>query len=340
MKLVLERTAIPVPRVFGHQARPSDDFEFPFIFMEFLPGRKLGSPLARDVPEHYLPRVSEQLADVLFELETRLSFKNMGIIWCGVDCEAPPQLISLTSADCSDPFDRISLTLGSLPQTSLEWFYKHRQEENKEVMEQHPHDPEWNTACWVLKDALSRIIVEERVFGPFTLCNMDLHYGNILFDDEYNLVGVLDWGKAQTVPLERLAVSPEFVAGELCSEKHKESVSKLLNLMRDSLLDMHRPELWTRVFDNSNCLALRKLGNGHNADDDAEPGFDDPFSYDANLPSLYEIFGTEKVEIANRCTLSKPRVALWHDRMVQKLVFGEHVSWEQMVLAIGKKLLY
>lgn len=75
-------------------------------------------------------------------------------------------------------------------------------------MQHHPNDPEWNTACWVLKDAVSHIIVEDRVHGPFPLCHMDFHHGNLLFDEEYNLTGVLDWGMAQTVPLERLAVSP------------------------------------------------------------------------------------------------------------------------------------
>lgn len=338
MKLVLERTAIPVPRVFGHQTHRSDDFKFPFVLMEFLPGRKLGGPLARDVPENYLPKVARQLADILFKLENRLSFKNMGILWCGSDCAAPPRVISLPSRDSVVPFEQITLSLSRSPQTSREWFYSHRQDENKEVIKQHPNDPEWNTACWVLKDALSRIIVEERVFGPFPLCHMDLHYGNLLFDEEYNLVGVLDWGKAQTVPLERLAVSPEFVAGELCSEKHKESLSKLLSLMRDSLEHMPVDSIWTRVFCN-NSSTVRTPGNEHNADDDTEPVFDDAWLYKAGLPTLCDISGTEKVEIANKCTLSKPRVALWHGRVVQKLVFGEHVSWDQMVLAFGTKLL-
>lgn len=78
----------------------------------------------------------------------------MGILWCGDDCEAPPEIIPLPSEDCDDDPDNPFISPLSSPQTSLEWFYSRRQEENEEVMQHHPNDAEWNTACWVLKDAL------------------------------------------------------------------------------------------------------------------------------------------------------------------------------------------
>ncbi|KAI1108436.1 hypothetical protein F5Y14DRAFT_436231 [Nemania sp. NC0429] len=61
----------------------------------------------------------------------------------------------------------------------------------------HPDDLDWLTACWVLKTTLTHIVVEDRVRGPFPLCHLDLHYGNMLFDDEYNLTGIIDWSNAQ-----------------------------------------------------------------------------------------------------------------------------------------------
>lgn len=54
-------------------------------------------------------------------------------------------------------------------------------------MKQHPHDPEWNTVCWVLKDALSQTIVEHRVHGPFP-------------DEEYDLTDVSRLDKSSDSP--------------------------------------------------------------------------------------------------------------------------------------------
>ncbi|KAH6994526.1 hypothetical protein EDB82DRAFT_556788 [Fusarium venenatum] len=36
--------------------------------------------------------------------------------------------------------------------------------------------------------------------GPYPLCHMDLHMGNILVDDDLNFMAIIDWEFAQTVP--------------------------------------------------------------------------------------------------------------------------------------------
>jgi len=52
------------------------------------------------------------------------------------------------------------------------------------------------------------------------LCNVSLcscsstlrlDWNNTLVDDDFNITGIIDWSDAQTVPLERFIVSPEFV---------------------------------------------------------------------------------------------------------------------------------
>jgi hypothetical protein len=342
MKLVQERTKIPVPRVFGHQARSSDDFKFPFILMEFLPGRDVGRPLARGVPAVYLPKVAKQLADVLFQLENELSFKEIGIIWRGTDYAGPAKIISLPSKNHEYDLNRLPSTHSDSPKTSLEWFYNHRQKENREVMDKHPNNSEWNTACWVLTDAISHIIVEDRVHGPFPLCHMDFHHGNLLFDEEYNLTGVLDWRYAQTVPLERLALSPEFRAGPLIPDEQKKSVARFLSLMRASLQDSQREAARVERL-GSNILAGPTSDGSRDdkseAEAESEDGVDAGDFQHAQQTTLADIFGTKQAEIAGRCILGNPRVALWFGRMVQELIFGEHISWEQMVLALGEKML-
>ncbi|QPH16400.1 hypothetical protein C2857_001034 [Epichloe festucae Fl1] len=146
-----------------------------------------------------------QFTSGFHNLVLELAFSDstrIGRLWCGEDAEQPVEIIAMAWHSSPGPLE-----------TSLEYFYNQRQAENREIVAMHPDDPEWLTACWVLKAALSHIIIEDRVRGPFPLCHLDLHSGNMLFDDEYNLSGIIDWSSAQAAPLEQLSVCPELVTG-------------------------------------------------------------------------------------------------------------------------------
>lgn len=343
MKLVQERTTIPVPHVFGHQVGSSDDFEFPFILMEFLPGRDVGRRWAFSVPEEFLPKVARQLADVLFQLEGNLCFEELGIPWRGTDCEGPVKIMPLPSKKKGYDPDHLLSIAGNSPRTSLEWLHKYRREDNKQVKKEHRKNREWNTACWVLKDAISRFIVDDRVQGPFPLCHVDFHHGNLLFDDEYNLTGVIDWRHAQTVPLERLALSPEFIPSPVMPEELKKIIVKFVDMIRTSLQDLERERTQQKTSLYNDIRAEKPSERGRDGESEAESGGisgvdarDSPYVQKSRLG---DIFGTTKAQIAYLCTLSTPRVALDFGQRVHELVSGEHVSWEQMVLAHGKEKL-
>ncbi|KAK0636300.1 serine/threonine protein kinase [Bombardia bombarda] len=188
-----------------------------------------------------------------------------------------------------------------------DWFYTDRQESNRMVLDLHPQDPEWNTACWVLKTALPHIIVEDRVHGPFPLCHVDLHHGNILFDDGFNLTAVLDWSQAQTVPLERLAVSPEFITFPGISEERNQKILDFRSLVREHLQHLEKTE----------CSA-----------DKISP------------TPLFHVFGSKRADITNRCTYSRPQRALWDGRMVARLMYGDGIAREQLVCVYGELEIY
>jgi aminoglycoside phosphotransferase (APT) family kinase protein len=67
------------------------------------------------------------------------------------------------------------------------------------------------------------------------LCHFDLHYGNLLFDDQYNLTGVIDWSQAATAPLERLAVSPEFITFPAIPDNENQVIVNFREATRDCL---------------------------------------------------------------------------------------------------------
>ncbi|KAG5989139.1 hypothetical protein E4U52_005896 [Claviceps spartinae] len=222
MKTLKSRTTIPVPEFFAFDVSPSNEFGFPYILLEGLKGKTLQSTMAKTVPADYKHHVASQLADVLYQLEN-LTFDRLGRMWCGENCDEPPRIIPWGSDDddsLATPHDR--------------------QEQNRSALEGHADDPEWRAACWILKEAVSHIIIEDRLRGPFPLCDFDLHYGNLFFDDEYNLTGVIDWDGAATAPLERLAVSPEFITFPGISDEKNQVILDFRATVRDCLLELVR----------------------------------------------------------------------------------------------------
>ncbi|KAL2151731.1 hypothetical protein VTH82DRAFT_6829 [Thermothelomyces myriococcoides] len=291
MRTVRKRTRIPVPEVYAYNVSPNE-VGYPYVLMECLPGRVLDGPIALQVPPKHLPKVAKQFAEVMFQLY-ELTFNRLGRLWCGDNGESTPEILPVGFGERSP---------ASAPATSLEWFYLHRQEENRQVLKSHPHDKEWLAACWVLKKAISHIIIESRLHGPFPLCHLDLHHGNILFDDDYNLTGVIDWSQAQTVPLERLAVSPEFITFPAGSEERNKKILNFKELVRGH---------------------LRRL---------EESGRD----LEQNSQALFsQFFGSKRAEITHRCTYSLPHRALWDARLVASLIYCDHVSWTQLVDVYG-----
>jgi hypothetical protein len=78
-------------------------------------------------------------------------------------------------------------------------------------MQEHPNDDEWAAACSILEQEIPSMVLKEDTHGPFPRCHLDFHHGNILLDKDFNVVTVVDWSWAQTVPLERYSVIPEFI---------------------------------------------------------------------------------------------------------------------------------
>lgn len=294
---IKERARIPAPQVFAYDVSPSKEFGYPYMLMEHLPGRMLGGTLVSAVPGKHLPKVAKQFAEVLYQLHG-LTFDRLGRLWRGEDGDGPLEVIPVDL----DGDSNSEAPPSPAPHTSLEWFYTERQESNRRALASHLEDPEWNTACWVLKTAIPHIIIEERLHGPFPLCHLDLHHGNLLFDDDYNLTGVIDWSHAQTVPLERMVVSPEYVPFPAAPAEKNANIRAFKTLIHEHLQRLERA--------------------------------------DSSPPVLSDFFGTKRTEITHRSTYSLPHRALWDGRLVAKLIYGEDVSWDQLVGVYGQTGLY
>jgi aminoglycoside phosphotransferase (APT) family kinase protein len=308
MKIVEQHTTIPIPRVFGFETSADQPFGYPYVFMEYLGGRSLPNGVAETIPPQHHAKVAKQLANVFAELK-RLTFSRIGRLWRGENADQPVEIISKPWHSSPGPLE-----------TSFEYFYNQRQSENRETMAMHPDDPDWRTACWVLKTALTHIIIADRVRGPSLLCHLDLHFGNMLLDNEYNLTGIIDWSSAQAAPLEQLSVCPEFITFPGRSDEENRPIVELKNLVVESLKQMERDqEKRPPRLDNQEVnLALRP-----------------------NLTTTLSTYMASKsAEITHRQYMASPRASLWAGKIVAKLIYGKSITWEQLREVYGTMPLF
>ncbi|KAK1240223.1 hypothetical protein MKX08_007665 [Trichoderma sp. CBMAI-0020] len=296
MKIIHENTDIPIPRVFEFEASADQPFGYPYIMMEYLSGRILPNGLATTIPLQYRAKAAQQLANVFSELQ-KLTFSRIGRLWCGENVDQPVEIVAMAWHSSPDPLE-----------TSLEYFYNQRQSENQEILSLHPDDPDWLTACWVLKTALTHIIIEDRVRGPFPLCHLDLHFGNMLFDKEYKLVGIIDWSHAQAGPLEQLSVCPELVIFPRLSDEENKPIVEFKKLVVGSLREMEKNQEKRPPMDYPEVDSL--LGS--------------------NLTPLSAYMASTSAEITHRQDMASPRGGLWAGQMIAKLIYGQSVTWEQL----------
>ncbi|OAR02951.1 hypothetical protein LLEC1_07651 [Akanthomyces lecanii] len=302
MAVIKSNTSIPIPRIFDFKASADQPFGYPYMLMERLPGHHVSNGVARSIPQHYHAKIARQLASVFSELQN-LTFSRIGRIICGDNADGPVEVIPMAWHASPGPLE-----------TSLEYFYNQRQEENREIMGMHPDaDPEWLTACWVLKSALAHMIIEDRVRGPFPLCHLDLHYGNMLFDKEYNLAGIIDWSNAQAAPLEQLSVCPEFVAFPGLSEDENKPIVELKKLVLESLVEMEKIQRKRPPLDNPELVMTETK----------------------QLTPLSSYMASKSALITHRQYMATPRASPFAAKQTAKLIYGENVSWEQLQQVYG-----
>ncbi|KAI0200869.1 kinase-like domain-containing protein [Astrocystis sublimbata] len=301
MKILQQQTNIPIPRVYGFETSTHNPFGYPYMFMEYLKGRTLPGGLAKTVPHHYHTRVAKQLANVFAELQN-LTFTRIGRLWCGENTDQPVEIMAMAWHSSPGPLE-----------TSFEYFYNERQSENREILAMHPNDPDWLTACWVLKSALTQMIIEDRVRGPFPLCHLDLHYGNMLFDNEYNLTGVIDWSSAQAAPLEQLSVSPEFLTFPALTDEENRPIVELKKLVVDFLEELERGQTKRPPLDNSET----------------------DITLSPNMTPLSAYMASKHAEITLRQYMASPRGGRFDGETVAKVIYGDTVTWEQLKEVYG-----
>jgi len=293
--LIASRTSIPVPKIHSFEVDATNTFGFRYLLMQALPGHHLDTGLSRSIPREYWDKVADQLSDYWHQLSC-LRFDRIGRLWCGRNIDQrEPTLISIEGV--GGPF-----------LTSLEYFYALRRSHNQHIEAAYASDKEWETSSWILEQSLPSMIIDNYIHGPFPICHMDFHYNNILIDDDFNITGIIDWSDAQTVPLERFTITPEFATFPgLSAEENESSVT----------------------FRKKFAAALKKreittMTGGFKA-----PGGLPSSSSSSRFTS--DLIGTPLWEIVYRSTYSYWWRARSDARLVLKQIYGANAKWDDFV---------
>jgi hypothetical protein len=283
MELIRIKTTIPVPRVLGYDAS-TKSIGYRYILMEALPGQALNGRMALSIPDIHKEKFAAQLAGYLHELST-IRFSQIGRILYSHESSQHELL----------PFYIIGSPkeIGPLS-TSLEFFYLLRKGQTNAILKDHRGEQEWEAAAWLLEKSVTMMVTEGNIHGPFPLCHLDFHYNNVLVDKSYNITGLLDWSNAQTVPIERFAIIPEFVVPPAAPMENKQAIRRFRDMFVEALEKVH----------------VEKEG-----------------PLPVNDTKLSRLFASPRSDLVVRCTYSYPWRAIFDAQLALPLLYGENARW-------------
>jgi hypothetical protein len=145
-------------------------------------------PLPR-IPENYIRHVYRQIADIVLQV-SELQFPFIGLLQQ-----------RQVQGSIFEGYKRVDAFHNATD------FYISRM----------PHfakqctDLDWQALSYL--QAIPLITTPDLDCGPFPLRHPDINNCNILYDDDYNIVGVLDWTATQTAPWQSFVIPSNTVEG-------------------------------------------------------------------------------------------------------------------------------
>jgi isoamyl acetate esterase len=195
MRYVRQHTTIPVPEIYAFDTTSANPAKLPYVLMECIRGWRT-PPRLQELPDDALRKILNQLADVLLQM-SMLQFPQIGYLHCDVDGQYSVRAM----------LDRKGKHVG--PYSSAVEYYRWRADQplnrsNDSVVDLQ----EALFHAYLYRLALPFLMDGVKPNGPFPLAHNDLGVHNALFDEKWNLVGVIDWSGACVVPWESFAQFP------------------------------------------------------------------------------------------------------------------------------------
>lgn len=300
MEYVREHTTIPIPKVYAFETSSDNPAKLPYILMECIHGWRAPQRL-QDLPATVLRKILDQSAEVLVQLST-IQFPEIGYLHR--DSDGQYRIDAM--------LDRKGNRVGPL---STAWeYYKWRAAQPLVRSNDSAVDlQEALFHSYLYKLALPFLMDGFRSEGPFPLAHNDLGVHNMLFDEEWKLLAVIDWTGACVVPWESFAQCPGGVAmGPHLRHEFSEHIYKSKSLNQRVFLECLR--------EHEENLQQQNGDNG---------------------VSLYRMFGTPIVEVAECVELyDLAHLRKKYRRKLCRLLFGPDVDGEVLKASIFKSELF
>ncbi|KJK82709.1 hypothetical protein H634G_01846 [Metarhizium anisopliae BRIP 53293] len=237
MKYVAANTTIPVPRIRAHSSAKNSPIKMAFIIMDYIKGknlRELGFPKDLDVwysgttqPTKAREKMYQNLAQLYIQLR-QLEFPEIGALG----------LPKRTMTRASGFPEHKAFKTSKEYVDALLWLGDNLLDKGTNSM----LDIRGERGLYASHD-FRRFVMESWLdaaqdCGPFVLVHGDLGIQNLLWDDDLNLVAVLDWEWSSVMPLQ-FFVPPPWLDGNsidfLCHGQilYNCEVSKLCEIVRD-----------------------------------------------------------------------------------------------------------
>jgi len=200
ISLVRQKTSIPIPEVHAVEARRHCDVKAPFMLMDCLPGN-VGMDLGMKVPLEYKQKFLRSLAEIHVQLAT----------------VQLPMIGTIVSRNKDGTYRQGPIPgLGGPFSTATEFFiawaakttFGMTDEELRTASGEYADEiiPSVSSFPKSISNLASRLSTRDH--GPFPLCHGDFGHNNIIVDDEYRVLGLIDWEASFAGPWEMFADFP------------------------------------------------------------------------------------------------------------------------------------
>ncbi|TEA15774.1 hypothetical protein C8034_v002327 [Colletotrichum sidae] len=200
ISLVRQKTSIPIPEVHAIEARWDCDVKAPFMLMDCLPGN-VGMDLGMKVPPGFKPKFLRRLAQMHVQLAT----------------VQLPMIGTILSRNEDGTYRQGPIPgLGGPFNTATEFFKAWAAKSTFGMTDEHLRTASGQYADDIIPSVSSfpKSIgdlapkISARDHGPFPLCHGDFGHNNIIVDDEYRVLGLIDWEASFSAPWEIFADFP------------------------------------------------------------------------------------------------------------------------------------
>lgn len=219
-RYIERNTTIPIPHVYtyGRDKRLVEGASTPFMVMDCIQGQQLHTRTMMHATETQRKRLFIDLIDVLAQLR-KLEFTSSGSLMPNPDGNESKPIVGPFLSMTANEFERsYGEPVVSENFTSVKHFTDFHcnilTETYRLPVEELDHrqaEEEIFALESLLKELPNYIDLQEHRH-PFILAHPDLRCGNIIVDNDFSILGVIDWEFTSSIPL-RMFTPPSWITG-------------------------------------------------------------------------------------------------------------------------------